>query len=133
MHLARRPVSRTAGLRLRWLSRPADRQSHWESVTPRIAGKRLGGPRAVLVNRTRREPDTLGRSAFRQDLDRALAGRCASRYCTTVRPFKHLKSTLPKIYAAYREGRMPRPPLVVRLLGLLGIALTIWGFWRQWS
>jgi hypothetical protein len=47
-------------------------------------------------------------------------------------PFKHLKSTFPQVYTAYREGKLPRTPLPVRLLGLLGIVLLCCGFWRQW-
>jgi hypothetical protein len=44
---------------------------------------------------------------------------------------RHLKSTMPEIHAAARAGQL-RAPLAVHLLGLLGFALTIWGFWREW-
>jgi hypothetical protein len=47
-------------------------------------------------------------------------------------PFRHLKKTLPQIYVEARKGRL-RTPLAVQILGWLGIALTIWGFWRQYS
>jgi hypothetical protein len=46
-------------------------------------------------------------------------------------PFRYARKTLPQIYGEARKGRL-RTPLAVQVLGVLGIALTIWGFWRQW-
>jgi hypothetical protein len=47
-------------------------------------------------------------------------------------PFRHLKSTLPQIYAAAKDGKL-REPLAVQILSWLGIVLFICGLWRQWS